>query len=409
MFNDQTLKVLVGQRLSAAAEEIFGLFEEAAVVYKTQICRLEKETERQRRLLNAVYNPQVVLEKEWVDLLTPDQPCASRSEESLHALNIKDEVQQVCIKQEVAAFPITIAEVVGLEQEPFLRRQNAENKGEMWAMERGATGPDRDDECAARASSSKGRMGIQRIDASDAGSKLKLHKCECGRVYASKEDLFRHMKEHIQDKPFRCSICGKSFTQKGAMKVHMRIHTGEKKFQCHFCEKRFTQVSTCNVHMKVHTRAVVGNTTAKPFQCPVCHKCFKIKPYLQAHILVHTEKPFSCPNCPKTFRRKLTLEAHMRAHVGANPCSCTECGVTFKRQSYLINHIHRVHSTEKPLKCTVCNRGFVHPNAFKTHMNSHTGERPFRCALCGKGFTQKGTLKRHMSPSFNLIISFLLL
>lgn len=109
-------------------------------------------------------------------------------------------------------------------------------------------------------------------------------------------------------------------------------------------------------------------------------------------------RPFSCTICQRRFKLKITQEAHMRAHAGGNPCSCAECGITFKKQSYLINHVYRVHTTtnEKPIQCTLCSKGFVHANAFKVHMDSHTGERPFRCALCGKGFTQKGTLKRHM-------------
>lgn len=412
MLNNQTLKVLVGQRLTAAAEEIFVLFEEAAVVYRSEICRLEKETERQRRLLDAVYNPQVVLEKAWVDLLRPDQPCSSVNEENLHVLNIKEEVQQVCIKQEGAQFPITIAEAVGFDQEPFLRRQNAENKGEMWEMERGdrasATGADRE-----TASSSKIRMRMQRVQGqwgekgstdtvqidssmSDAGNKLKLQKCECGRVYASKEDLFRHMKEHIQDKPYRCTVCGKSFTQKGAMKVHMRIHTGEKKFQCHFCDKRFTQVSTCNVHMKVHTRAVVGHVTEKPFKCPVCQKCFKIKPYLQAHLLVHTEKPFSCSDCSKSFRRKVELKKHMLIHTKGRIFNCRQCNSEFDNLEILRQHIKVAHVTEKPVGCKVCSRRFKDEASLQSHMAVHTGDKPFRCSVCNTGFTQRSNLSSHM-------------
>lgn len=426
-FNNQALKVLVGQRLSAAAEEIFVLFEEAAVVYKSEICRLEKETERQRRLLDAVYNPQVVLEKEWVDLLTPDQ--TGLDQEHLHLVDIKEEIQQVSIKQETVSFPLTIAEVIGVEQEPFLRRQNAENNEGVWEMERGeragATAAVTEEEWASRASSSEVVMGMQRVQGhwgaekgltdsenqddhhdstmSDDGSKLRLQKCECGRVYASKEDLYRHMQEHIREKPFRCSVCGKSFTQKGAMKVHMRIHTGEKKFQCHFCDKRFTQLSTCNVHMKVHTRAVAGHVTDKPFKCPVCQKSFKIKPYLQAHLLVHTEKPFRCSDCSKSFRRKVELKKHVQIHTKGKIYSCKQCSAEFGNLETLRQHIRVSHVTEKHVGCTVCSRKFKDEASLQSHMAVHTGNKPFRCSICNTGFTQRSNLsshmKRHRKPS----------
>lgn len=91
------------------------------------------------------------------------------------------------------------------------------------------------------------------------------------------------------------------------------------------------------------------------------------------------------------------LGTHVRARAEDSPYSCTECDITFAKQSFLIDHVHRVHSTDHPLKCIVCTKSFVHLNAFMTHMESHTGERPFMCPLCGKRFTQKSTLNRHMT------------
>lgn len=52
----QTLKVFVEQRLTAAAEEIFGLFEKTIAEY-------EQEVRRQRKLLDAVFKPEVRLHR----------------------------------------------------------------------------------------------------------------------------------------------------------------------------------------------------------------------------------------------------------------------------------------------------------------------------------------------------------
>nr|XP_033493166.1 glutamic acid-rich protein-like [Epinephelus lanceolatus] len=59
----QMLRALVKQRLTAAAEEIFGLFERTIAEYEEQLCRSKEENERQRKLLDAVYNPQLRLHR----------------------------------------------------------------------------------------------------------------------------------------------------------------------------------------------------------------------------------------------------------------------------------------------------------------------------------------------------------
>ena len=52
----QTLRVFVKQRLTAAAEEIFELFERTIAEYEEELCR-------QRKLLDAVLQPQVQLHR----------------------------------------------------------------------------------------------------------------------------------------------------------------------------------------------------------------------------------------------------------------------------------------------------------------------------------------------------------
>ena len=52
----QMLSLLVKQRLTAAAEEIFELFERTIAEYEEELCR-------QRKLLDAVLKPQVQLHR----------------------------------------------------------------------------------------------------------------------------------------------------------------------------------------------------------------------------------------------------------------------------------------------------------------------------------------------------------
>ena len=59
----QMLRASVTQRLTAAAEEIFVLFERSIAEYEEELSRSKEENERQRKLLDAVFNPQLQLHR----------------------------------------------------------------------------------------------------------------------------------------------------------------------------------------------------------------------------------------------------------------------------------------------------------------------------------------------------------
>lgn len=59
----EMLRVVVNQRLTAAAEEIFGLFERTIAEYEEELSRSKWENERLRKLLDAVLKPEVRLHR----------------------------------------------------------------------------------------------------------------------------------------------------------------------------------------------------------------------------------------------------------------------------------------------------------------------------------------------------------
>ncbi|XP_019744067.1 uncharacterized protein LOC109526924 isoform X3 [Hippocampus comes] len=63
------LKDLVRERMIAAADEIFALFERTMASYEEQLCRARDETERHRRQLEAVCKTQVLIRLEDVQQL----------------------------------------------------------------------------------------------------------------------------------------------------------------------------------------------------------------------------------------------------------------------------------------------------------------------------------------------------
>ncbi|XP_056277625.1 protein TsetseEP-like [Pseudoliparis swirei] len=65
----QMLRCFVNQRLTAAAQEICGLFERTIAEYEEELCSSQEENERHRKRLQAVFNPEVRLHRADVQQL----------------------------------------------------------------------------------------------------------------------------------------------------------------------------------------------------------------------------------------------------------------------------------------------------------------------------------------------------
>ncbi|XP_078136599.1 uncharacterized protein LOC144537055 [Sander vitreus] len=104
------LRAFVNQRLTAAAEEIFGLFETTIAEYEEELCRSKEENERQRERTDAVFIPQLRLHRADVhqvsvvkDSVPTEQQEWSSSldqEEPEPPPHIKEEQEQLCSSQE---------------------------------------------------------------------------------------------------------------------------------------------------------------------------------------------------------------------------------------------------------------------------------------------------------------------
>ena len=77
----------------------------------------------------------------------------------------------------------------------------------------------------------------------------------------------------------------------------------------------------------------------RPFKCPTCSRCFKLRHHLQNHFSVHSgQRKYECDVCNKTFMRRGTMQIHRRIHTRDTPYKCEDCQISFTKRDRLIYH-----------------------------------------------------------------------
>ncbi|KAF7644426.1 hypothetical protein LDENG_00222140 [Lucifuga dentata] len=239
----EMLRVLINQRLTAAAEEIFAVFGRTIAEYEEEISRFKLEIDRQRRMLDLIKKPEINLQinaqpelQDWGSSLDPDDPKPSR---------IKEEEEELwAARQE--ELQVQDQENTDVESQPGTSAQQ--------------THADPDEELPE---ASDPVSGNGQLDCSEADTPLSevvdSYICTiCGRVFAQRGHWAKHVQVHRKaepkvDKSYWCDICGKRLTRFDGYQKHMRIHTGEKPYSCQECGRRFSDNSNYKRHIRTHT------------------------------------------------------------------------------------------------------------------------------------------------------------
>ncbi|XP_068589189.1 zinc finger protein 260-like [Cebidichthys violaceus] len=442
----QMLRALVEQRLIAAAEEIFGVFERTIAEYEEELCHSKEENERQRKLLDAVFNPQLRLhradvqqllvvkeevpseQQEWSSSLDQEDPEPPHIKEDQEELWTSQEGEQLQgLEEEFSFTPVKSEDDEEKPQSSQLhQRQTEQMETEADGEDFGGPEPDRnsdpDRHPEPETDDKTGDPSEPETDNSDE-PQSGLNSLNNDKVSVSGSIC------SAGEKPFGCSECGKRFVNKKNVKNHMITHTGEKPFSCSECGKRFG----ARKNLKMHLRCHAGE---KPFSCSVCNKSFVQRGYFKSHMRIHTgEKPFSCLVCDRRFTWSIQLKRHKRDHhhqssqlhqtlteenreaepqsvlnslnndevsvidsrcsAGEKPFHCSECGKRFGAKKILKRHMI-IHELGKRFICSFCKKTFAQRTNLQVHIRNHTGEKPFSCSLCDKAFIGRGHLKKHM-------------
>ncbi|XP_041665739.1 gastrula zinc finger protein XlCGF57.1-like [Cheilinus undulatus] len=434
----ETLRVFVTQRLTTAAEEIFGLFERTIAEYEEQLCRFKEEQTRKQELQDHVLNPPLLSHRADLQQLSGKEEDPSEQQEWSSTLDqggikpphIKEEEEELWSSQDgleevfTTKFPFTSVPVK-TEDDGDKTQSSQLHELQTALMETGADGEDCGGPQPARKSDPKkdlqteieiktedsyeveleisddwremrehqtGFNSLEGYDAERSDSDKTSHSSsECSATVKTNQDLRQDMRINKREKYFSCSECGKRFKFKSNLIQHTFVHTGEKPFSCTECGKRFNQRYNLSRHMLSHTEE-------KPFSCSECDRKFSRKGCLLTHMNIHKDKkPFSCSNCGKRFYSRTHLNSHMIVHTGEKPFSCSVCNKRFNQKSNMTTHMV-IHSAEKPFSCSECDKRFNQKSHLLSHMLVHTKEKRYRCKVCGQRFSQSIEVKRHECP-----------
>lgn len=254
----------------------------------------------------------------------------------------------------------------------------------------------------------------------------------CDESFMYFKPLLRHYQNiHKLCQPFTCVFCGKTYSRLRILIMHEWKHTGHLPFQCKLCYKRFKHDSDLMTHERVHTRE-------KPYLCAECGKSFAhwsnlVRHRKLVHCELHNEKKYSCSECQKSFKWKGSLKHHQRLkhrnefcrrqcpycgkmvslstlrrheliHKGERPFKCTmpDCDRKFRSKPEVKKHILMCHTTERPYKCDICQKGFINQCFLKHHAAVHSGKKPFVCHICCKAFPRAYSMQRHIKLKHGL-------
>jgi len=154
-----------------------------------------------------------------------------------------------------------------------------------------------------------------------------------------------------------CQVCCMPFTSMVELASHEVAHGLELNLKCLSCPMEFVNYTS----LIRHTRSARSYKKKNycPHICKVCGKRFVSSSNGNNLARIHTNnRPYKCSLCEKAYNQASTLNKHMSAHNRVpKPFVCSVCGMAFRSKYYLCQHT-LVHSVKRPYLCSQCGKAF---------------------------------------------------
>jgi KRAB domain-containing zinc finger protein len=235
------------------------------------------------------------------------------------------------------------------------------------------------------------------------------------RLFQNGDELIKHTEEdHDVVKPFKCDVCGKCFATKSWLRKHVIIHTNQRLCKCDF--KGCSYSGKTKGNLRNHKKRTHSNHS---FTCCYCgiqlsnNESYTL--HLKRHMAV-TPRVFRClvKQCKKTFLKALELRNHVDQHgivnefqVGKIACptpGCTFFSNTFTNMYY---HMKSVHTLLLLKTCQFCGQGCYSATQFQQHVDAHKTDTDgvVKCLQedCFKTFSSPLDLRTHVKQHEGVI------
>ncbi|XP_053172041.1 zinc finger protein 502-like isoform X1 [Scomber japonicus] len=359
------LRVFVNERLTAAAEEIFGAVERTILEYRNDMYLSREDVKHSGLLmlaegLNRQMEFSAVCQEVGVSAAeTFTQPTygtdASPEPQELWTSWDKDKLQELsesdvtaaCVKHEESTQPISCRQT---QTETIREEELLPSTSANWLK------TEEEDDGYGRSEAAN----VWQPLSSDSMDENNTSDAE----YTERGGPNSHPKQRLNSPnttSLSCKLCGESFQSRSSLVIHVKSHSNDTTALCppDHAALADSAIKALGAHR--------GNNL-----CYICGKTFTTRTHLKRHMLVHTGlKPHCCKICGRRFGRGECLRVHMRIHTVEKPYSCEVCGREFRQRGNMICHI-RTHTGEKPHRCIICSRPFAYKKDMLRHMQVHS-------------------------------------
>ncbi|XP_041634049.1 zinc finger protein 37-like [Cheilinus undulatus] len=375
------LRSFVHQRLSAAAEEIFGEVEKTiTALFEAEVCRSKEEVESLRNQLDLLQKKQAEEPSLTSSTVEHEDQCDT------HTLDEKPEQCTLSGSDEVPGPSQTNSDLVRKSWSCSLVQKDLKVSEIKVEEEEHCV----DDVIQKIIFPSSEIVKSEENQPEDAFHEMPLLSVDCSDTQAEiKEELLNSKGDSTTTTEAIVQVQIGNPPWKSHQRIPYNSHSArneKRRSFCHLCGKGFRYIGSLMKHIKAHDKNI---------DCSVCGVACQSNEDLIDHMKVKHSIAYLCNICGKTFASSLCLQLHEKIHAEVRDFTCQECGKTFYRKDHLVVHV-RTHSGEKPYHCDVCGKAFSQSQNLTIHKRRHSGEKPYHCATCGKFFCSGGQLKMHM-------------